>query len=366
LRREFKQIKLFLHVIDPEKSHASESYSLRDLVTIARGYVAELVRAWRLLMMFAFMGLLLGLVLRMTSRRTYEASLSFMLNEDQPLGLASAIGSIGGLLGSPDQVNLFKILELARTRNIAQKVFFQRTQSPSGEEELLANRLIAEREARGLWAPSPFYRSAHPLKDFRFRHDSLKNFSRLENQALLQVHQHFLSMLSTQLSEKTNIMELIVVSTDEQLAFELVTRLFEQMSAFYISKTVEKQDETYRGLLHKTDSLKALLEQKQFGLAGLRDQFRGGWSFSGEVPKSILDQEIRALQAVYAEALKNREIASFSLVSRTPFIQALDLPLMPLKSRQRSWPAALALGLMAGLLTGSAWIWGRSIWRQLQ
>ncbi len=353
-------------MIDPERNNVSETYSLRDLVTIARGYAADLVLARRLLMLFALAGLLLGLFLRMNSRKTYEASLSFMLNEEQPLGLASAIGSIGGLLGSPDQVNLFKILELSRTRNIAQKVFFQRTPGPSGEAELLANRLIAEREAQGLWAPAPFYRSPDPLKDFRFRHDSLDGFTRLENQALQQVHQHFLSMLSTRLSEKTNIMELSVVSTDELLAFELVTRLFDQMSSFYISKTVEKQEETYRGLLHKTDSLKALIEQKQFGLAGLRDQFRGGWSFSGEVPKSILDQEIRALQAVYAEALKNREIASFSLVSRTPFIQALDLPLMPLKSRQRSWPAALALGLMAGLLAGSAWVFGRRFWQQQQ
>ncbi len=59
------------------------------------------------------------------------------------------------------------------------------------------------------------------------------------------------------------------------------------------------------------------------------------------------------LQLVYGETLKNREIASFSLDTKTPFIQAIDLPVIPLKSIQPSWIKAILLALMYGFVLGA-------------
>lgn len=328
------------------------AYSLTELVRRAKDYLGEYRRRSRVILVFLLLGLAFGIYHKWATPKTYEAETSFMINEEQAGfgGVSSMLGQFGGLLGGDQQVNLQKILELAKTRRIAEGIFFQKCQLPQGGEELLANWLIREFEGQGKWGSSPFYKPAHPLKNFRFTQTDPKKFGRLENMALLQIHQLFQGMLSTNVSEKTNIMHLNVVSTDESLAFESAHRLFEELSNYYIDQTVEKQRETYNGLNHKTDSLRALIEQKHYGLAGIRDSYRGsGWLFREEVPKTLLDQDIKALQLVYAEALKNKEIASFTLTNRTPFIQPIDLPILPLKSKQASWPKSILMGLCYGL-----------------
>ncbi len=335
------------------------AYSLNDILRQIKSHLEEYRRHIRIIFAFLFLGLVFGIYHKWTTPRIYEAETSFMINEEQAgFGSVSGmLGQFGGLLGGEQQVNLQKILELAKTRRIAEGIFFQRCRLPEGGEELLANWLIREFEQHGKWGNSPFYKPAHPLKQFRFTQTDPKKFSRLENMALLQIHQLFQGMLTTSVSEKTNIMHLSVMSTNESLAFEAARRLFEELSNYYIDQTVEKQRDTYNGLNHKTDSLRALIESKHYGLAGIRDSYRGsGWLFREEVPKTLLDQDIKALQLVYAEALKNKEIASFALTNRTPFIQPIDLPIQPLKSTHAGWLKSILMGLCYGLFFSLLWI----------
>ncbi|HEX5625831.1 MAG TPA: hypothetical protein VFX48_07435, partial [Saprospiraceae bacterium] len=189
-------------------------------------------------------------------------------------------------------------------------------------------------------------------------------FERLDNMALLQLHQLLQRLLETQFSEKTSIMKLVVRFGNERLSYELAHRIFNRMSLFYIDKSIEKQQETFLGLQHKTDSLRAMLQSKQYGLADIRDQYRSGFLFREDVPRVMLDQDVKMLQLVYAEAMKNKEIASFSLENRTPFIQEIDLPILPLKGLGPAWPKALVAGMVYGLLAGLIWIWGRKFYRE--
>jgi len=344
------------------QSEMKQAYSLRELVNAAREYLNALKTSRHLLGWLVLIGLVFGIWSKWKSTKVYEAELSFMLNEEAGSfpGLSNALGGFSGLLGAGDQINLYKILDLARSRRIAGKLLFEKIKlEDAQQEDFLANYLIIELEHQGKWAESKFYQPAHPLKGFRFHHDQLQSFSRLENMALQQVHSALDAMLTTRLSDKTNLMYLNLKGCNEVLTHVLCLRLFDQLSRYYIDQTVEKQLETYRGLSHKTDSLKALIEHKQYGLAGLKDHYRSGWLLSEEVPKTLLDQDIRILQMVYGEAMKNKEVASFSLLHKTPFIQAIDLPIQPLKSKQLSWPKALIGGLLMGLVVGSLIVWIR-------
>ncbi|MBK9222705.1 MAG: hypothetical protein IPO16_11400 [Saprospiraceae bacterium] len=342
----------------------SEQMSIKDLVLLIRNYWMEYSKNRRLLWFCVSIGLLWGIYNRWNQFKIFEAELSFMLNEDQhgASGLESVIGQFGGLLGNgSDDINLQKILELGKSRRIAEKLFFSKLKIDE-KEDYLANHLIKELERTGVWTKKPFYVLEHPLKGFLFKNANTQDFNRLENTALKQLHSLFLLMLTTQVSEKTSIMKLNIQCTHEQLSYELVRRLFDEMSNFYIDKTIEKQRITFNDLSLKTDSLRVLIHGKQYGLAGIKDTYRSTWLYQEEVPKTILDQDIRMLQLVYAEAMKNKEIASFSLDHKTPFIQAIDLPIMPLKTIQLSWIKALLLGLIYGLIVGSLFVFGRKFY----
>lgn len=339
-------------------SNSKDHYTLKELVALTRSYLDE-IRAQKKILIFAFLlGIGLAVFLKLSKPKSYEAEVSFMLNEEQPAfgGVSAMIGQFGGLLGSGDQVNLHKILDLAKSRRIAEKILFKKARNEKGNMDYLANVLIEELEEQGKWAAAPFYNPEHPLKGFRFKNDSLSAFQRIENMALLQTHQSLLEKISTRVSEKTNLMYLSITSIRENLAYELALNLFEELSQFYINKTVEKQEDTYRGLQQKTDSLKALLDKHQYQLADLKDSYRGGWLLTEDVPKTLLDQDIRILQLVYAEAMKNKEMASFALINKTPFIQAVDLPILPLKSQHTSWPSALLMGIVCALFVGMIFI----------
>ena len=78
-----------------------------------------------------------------------------------------------------------------------------------------------------------------------------------------------------------------------------------------------------------------------------------------------LEREISLLNVMYAESVKNREIAEFSLKNKTPFIKPIDLPFAPLKIIGVNWPLNLAYGLIFGLVLGVGFVVGRRIFRQI-
>ena len=81
------------------------------------------------------------------------------------------------------------------------------------------------------------------------------------------------------------------------------------------------------------------------------------------MPQTQIDRDVRMLNVIYAEALKNQEIASFTLQNQTPFIQSLDLPLKPLEQKKENLFVNLAKIFFLTLLLGSVFIIFRKIIR---
>ncbi len=339
--------------VDLQRIDNESNITIRSLAVALRNFAAECRRRWRWLAWLMALGVCIAAFKKYHHPRKFEAEVSFMLNEENSAnsGLHALLGQFGGVLGTGSDINLKKILELAKTRRIAEQLFFDSVEI-DGRGDLLANHLIAELEKHGRWIDLPFYKKNHPLKGFRFANTQIGDFGRLENLALKQLHQLFLKMLATESSEVTGIMKIKIQNTHESLCYHLGHRLFEHMSNFYIDKTIEKQQTTYLALKHKADSLKALIERKEYMLANINDSYRSGYLYREEVPKTLLDRDLKTLSIIYGEALKNQEIASFSLENRMPFIQAIDLPILPLKAIEFKWYKALLLGLLGGLFAG--------------
>ncbi|MEO6132986.1 MAG: GNVR domain-containing protein, partial [Saprospiraceae bacterium] len=78
-----------------------------------------------------------------------------------------------------------------------------------------------------------------------------------------------------------------------------------------------------------------------------------------------LQRELTAMSAMYAEVLKNTEVADFSLRNKTPFIQVIDAPILPLAPALLSLPRLLLIGLVLGGFIGVAIIVARKFFRHL-
>lgn len=339
--------------------------TLRDVILKLREHVKECRRHSLWLLVFVVLGLIFFGVKNYMTPTRYVAECTFMLNEqDGPsgAGISSILGQFG--LGGGREFKLEKIAELTRTRAMTTEVMFENAEM-NGESDWLANHFIAEKEKQGEWASVNFWEEPSSLEGFRFRSDSVANYSRLENAALKKLNQKFTADLETEIDEVTGILTFTLKSTKELLAYELLETLFDKVSDYYTNKSIEKQQATYNALAYKCDSLEAVLNSKEFALAEMKDSYRSQWLNTARVPQDKLFREIRMLTLMYGEALKNKEIAAFSLDNMTPFIQAIDRPIIPLQTDKEPLWRALVKGLILGLALGIALVVSRKVYRDI-
>lgn len=336
---------------------------LRELIYTVRQYGAEIGKSKKVFLVFALPIFAFILYRQITTPEQYVARSSFMLNESggDNSGISAILGQFG--IATPGQnVSLQKIIEIAKTRILSEKVFLSKA-NVNGAEDYLGNHLISSLDKVGEWIPSSWFKKDNPLKTFRFTHAELSKFTPLEAVALKKLHFTFLKKLESSFNEKTGIMELATVIPDQDLSYALSNKLYEELSRFYIDKTIERQQETYDKLKHKVDSIRGLMNRKDYSLANLKDSYRNTWTYQDVVPQAQTDRDVRTLNIIYAEALKNLEIASFTLQNQTPFIQALDLPIKPLEVRKQNLVMNLFKALAYTLLLSGIFIMLRKLIR---
>ena len=173
------------------------------------------------------------------------------------------------------------------------------------------------------------------------------------------------ALVAADYNEDTNIMSLEVSTTREDLSLVLADRMFLSLSNYYVNKAIEKQFKTYSVVSAKKDSVLAVLKSNEYQLANFKDTHRGMLMRTDQIAELRLQREITALSAMYAEVLKNTEIADFSLKNKLPFIQVIDEPLSPIYPTQASLLRKILIGIIAGAAIGCFFILGRKFYRDL-
>ncbi len=347
-----------------------DEVSLRDLILKVRGYGIESFRYWYIPAFFAILVAGYQLYRYFNYTPVYPATITFSVDEDEgggSSGLSSVLGQIG--LGGvrPTRYNLDKILELSKSRRVVQQTLFTKI-AINGKEDFIANHLLRiyklnSGEKEGGKNETSFY----------FTRDSVPAFDRRENEVLLLLYNFIIgppgkprkALLNADYNEDTNIMSLSASTTDEVLSLELSRRMFESLSNYYVNKTIEKQVKTYKIVSAKRDSILAVLKSVEYQLANFKDTHRSLLMRTDQIAELRLQRELSALSAMYAEVLKNTEVADFSLRNKTPFIQVIDAPILPIAPAELSLLRQLIIGLMIGGAIGVAIVVGRKIFKSI-
>lgn len=334
----------------PHGQAVQDEITLRDVILAFGDHARHVRRSYKLLAIFLILGGIYGLYRYWSADTKYTAECTFMVNEkEQNVGVTALLGEIG-FLGSSD-FKLEKIIELSKTRAMAEQVMFDSV-NIDGKTDLLANHFIAELQSHDEWVEKPIIGDAGPIETFLFERSEVLNFDRLENKALIVMTKRLNERLTTSINDLSGILNFKFVATNEEVAYEVMNRLFEALSSYYTDKSVEKQQTTFNALSAKCDSLESVLASKEYQLADFRDTYRGQWLNVENTPADKLFREIKMLSIMYGEALKNKEVAAFSLANVRPFIQAIDRPIYPLKRNSPLWWLDLAIGLTIGLAVG--------------
>jgi len=297
------------------------------------------------------------------------AKLNFMVNEDEAGGVGGAMAILSqfglGGGGSSGKYNLDKIIDLSKSRRIIQESVFEKS-IINDKEDYIANHMIdlynlQEEE----WDESD------ELRNFKFTHNDFANFTRAENTALKAIRGLIIGggktrgLYSTEISEKTGIMSLWAFTCSETLSIDWLNSLFKNMSQYYIDKSTEKQQATFDVVKLKVDSLEKALDAANLNLARYQDSNRNVFSKVIGVKQDRMERQLRTLGIIYAEAVKNKEIAEFSLNNKTPFIQVIDEPIAPLYNINQPPIMAVIFGIILGGLLGVSFVVVRRMYRDV-
>ncbi|MBP7183895.1 MAG: hypothetical protein KBA06_00165 [Saprospiraceae bacterium] len=347
----------------PSNSNESDEITLRELILKIKEFTSEILNYWYVVLLFIIIGTSYMFYKVSKTTISYPASITFMVNDDKGggAGIASVLGSFG-FGGAASETNIDKILELSKSRKIIQNALF-RKEDIGSKTDYLANHLINIYKLDKSLEGSTLTKMP---AGFRFKSGDTHTFGRVENTALLMLYGKLIggdkdNIYSSGFSKNSGIMNLNVRTENEELSLKLVSAIYEELSNFYVLKSVEKQKANYDLVKSKVDSLRAQLYGADYKLASFEDYNLALVPEVSKLTTKRLSRDIGVLSAAYGEALKNLEIADLTLKSKTPYIQPIDTPIFPLKPEKQSKSKALMMGFGIGLIASSLLIIFRKI-----
>ena len=343
-----------------------DELTLKDLVKHIKEYALEILRNWKILLLFIIPITAYMLYRAINTPITYTAALTFMVNENEGgMGGGAAAGILGAIgLGSGEKYNLDKILELSKSNRIIHQALLSDAVI-DGKKDLYINHFIKIYNM-----PNEEWKKDTALRNgIYFRSTKVDSFSRKELRALKGVYAKLLGnessmpLYTTTSSKQTSIMKMNFNSQSEEFSAQFLKTLYDKLNVFYVSKSIEKQKYTYEVVVAKADSIKRLLYGRESAKANYTDTHRGLFMEAQQVPTQRLSRDVNMLSLMYAEAIKNAEVADFSLKNKVPFVQAIDVPLYPLPAEKTGKIKAAIIGIAIGLLIGILFIVFRRIFR---
>jgi hypothetical protein len=327
----------------------SDEISLKELILKIKEWWIYLLSKWKLIIVIAFMGALLGLAYSLMSKPIYKAEFSFVLEDEKSsgglsgaLGLASQFGLDLGGGGAGGAFAGDNLLELMKSRSMVQKALLSPV-NIQGKDQSLADYYISLKDMRKGWEGKVYLETLnYPVNA------DLSTFNRLQDSVLMGIHQDIIKNLLSvaKIDKKLSILKVTVNSENEIFSKAFTEALVSVVSNFYVETKTKKSTANVAILQHQTDSVRNQLNRAISGVAQSNDAIPN-LNASRQILRSSGQQrqiDVQANTAILTELVKNLELSKLSLRKETPLIQVIDLPVLPL--------AVEKFGKVKGILMG--------------
>ena len=150
--------------------------------------------------------------------------------------------------------------------------------------------------------------------------------------------------------EETNIITLSYISVDEYFAKQFTETIIDEMSKMYIKHQTKQARNTLDFIQDRADSVFVELEKSEQEFARIKDINQRIIKASGRLKEIQLMREVEVLNTMYLEIIKNLEISKMTLLNKTPIINIIDKPILPLEEEKISKAAGILGGFLGGFL----------------
>lgn len=366
---------------NPPIYQEEKEVTLKDIILLVQEYFYELKANYKLILYIIAPFAVYFSLKNMLSDLVYPSRLTFLVTDDkdQSYGdVTKILGSFGMPTGQQDESALEKVLQLFRSRQIVENTIFQKSKI-NGKVDFVANhmidaygwdRLIGPYKSYGIFSPY-WAKKIESVENFRYAHGNVDSFNITENLALKVLYERIVGnkdegidpLVGSTIDEKSGIMSITLKTVDEELTAEMLISLYNQLSQYYIDKTIEKQVKIFNIATYKKDSIQAELNYADKALAEFEDRNRALVWVTGELTRTRLQRKARFLEILYGESMKQAEMSDFSLRNKTPYVQVIDEPARPILPSKPPWTSGLILGIAIGTVLGAGFIIVRKVIR---
>ena len=337
--------------MDSNKQHLDD-FSVKSLLDNLRVWISFLLTKTKDIFRLSIMFLVLTLGYNYIMSPIHYARTSFVLDSESSsnsIGDIASLASLAGINASSfiDASSIFQIdniQELYRSSSMLKQTLL--TKSTFGNEtEILINRFGREEKIDKKWNKLGIDFTNQSLFQSKSRlHDSVLF------EALKIIKEKYL--IVDKPSRKTTILEIGFDHKDELLAKSFNENLVSIVNKFYFKTKTQKTGENLKILQRQADSVKNVLDNSILFLAE-KDQSIPNPNPLTKVSlvpyqKALVD--VQANGAIYQEIVTQLELAKVTHRNKTPLIQIIDKPTLPLENSRLTFLECLIYGLFGGLL----------------
>jgi hypothetical protein len=315
------------------RSNGSDVISLKEVVLDVQEWSGYILTKWKLIVLSAILGAVAGYAYAYFKKPVYLAECTFVLEEEkmgggfgQYAGVASMIGiDLSGGGGGIFQGD--NIIELYKSRLMLKKTLLSRADF-NGKNDLLINRFVKINKLDAKWRNSPGLKNINfniPPSEYTLSHDSILS------SVIKEINKNYLAVEKP--DKKLSIIRVQVKAGDELFAKIFTDKIVENVNEFYIQTKTKKSVQNLALLQRQADSIRRVLNASIGGSAAAIDANPNANAALQilRVPSQRRQVDVEANSAIYAEVVKNMEIARMTLRKDTPLIQVIDTPELPLE-----------------------------------
>ncbi len=335
------------------KFEDDDEVSLKEVLAKLHTWYAYLLSKLSIILIASIIGGFIGLTYAWLKKPIYTAECTFVLEDGdkgglgQYSGLASMVGiDLGGSQGS----GLFQgdnIIQLYKSRLIIKKTLLSEAMFGVKKQRLVNryvefNKLKLDNVTEGdLNFSTPF---------LSIKQDSIIIF--LTKQIITN------ALYIEKIDKKLNIINVGFNSEDELFAKEFTERIVQNVNDFYTDTKTRKSNQNVSILQKQADSVRSVLNRSLGGSASAADANPNANAALQilRVPQQRRQIDVQASSAIYAEIVKNLELAKISLRKETPLIQIIDSPLLPLDRTNVNMFFSIFLGGLIGGIIGIVYL----------
>ena len=156
-------------------------------------------------------------------------------------------------------------------------------------------------------------------------------------------------------TNEANIIRLSYKSYSQKFGKYFVESLIDEMSRMYTLHRTAQAERTLTFLKNRADSVFSELQLAEESFARVKDINSRIVKASGRLQELQLRREVEVLNAIYLEIVKNLELSKISLLDKTPIINIIDKPTLPLSVDGYSMMIMMMIWFLLGLFISTCY-----------